>query len=112
MLRLIQLLHQLSELRGDFGETDERSCFISQHLTRKLERQFNDNIGVMTGPAFPNWCFSLTQKMNFLFPFKLRLELFKACAFGPARYICSQGYHIHLLFLYCGHEFRVASRVG
>ncbi|KAM3180978.1 hypothetical protein ACTXT7_015249 [Hymenolepis weldensis] len=86
MLRLIQLLYQLSELRGNFGEADDRSCFISQHLTRKLERQFNDNIAVMTGPAFPNWCFSLTQKMNFLFPFELRHKLFKACAFGPARY--------------------------
>ncbi|VDL62576.1 unnamed protein product [Hymenolepis diminuta] len=82
-----ELLYQLSELRGDFGEADDKRCFISQHLTRKLERQFKDNIAVMTGPAFPNWCFSLTQKMNFLFPFELRQELFKACAFGPARSI-------------------------
>nr|CUU99085.1 hypothetical transcript [Hymenolepis microstoma] len=81
MLKLIRLLYQLLEWR----EIDCRSSFISQHLTRKIKRQLNDNISVMTGPAFPNWCFNLTQNMNFLFPFELRLELFRACALGPAR---------------------------
>ncbi|VDO14389.1 unnamed protein product [Rodentolepis nana] len=85
MLKLIQLLHQLFRSRVESMKTDGRNDFISEHITRKIKRQLNDNVAVMTGPTFPNWCFNLLQKMNFLFTFEFRLEIFRACALGPAR---------------------------
>ncbi|KAM7538862.1 hypothetical protein Aperf_G00000051664 [Anoplocephala perfoliata] len=86
MLKLIQLLFHL-RAENDPSFTSHIDTFVSQSLSNKLQRQLEDNLATMAGSSFPDWCFNLTQNMNYLFPFELRKSFFKACAFGPARSI-------------------------
>ncbi|CAL8107730.1 unnamed protein product [Calicophoron daubneyi] len=58
--------------------------FVSGRLTRKLLRQIHDPLS-MASRTLPHWCFSLSHRLTPLFSFESRLELLKACAFGPAR---------------------------
>ncbi|KAM3183897.1 hypothetical protein ACTXT7_009449 [Hymenolepis weldensis] len=85
ILKLIRLLYQLNKSQTGNLVSDLNFPFISQHLSRKLSRQLDDNLASITGPAFANWCFNLPQIMPYLFPFELRKRLLNICAFGPGR---------------------------
>ncbi|CAH8569282.1 unnamed protein product [Dicrocoelium dendriticum] len=109
LLRLIKIIHQLSGisdprlLTADFDDftnqglsqslrTDpsgalhcvQHEDFISSRLTKKLLRQIHDPLALASG-ALPHWCFSLTHRLTPLFTFASRLDLLRACGFGPAR---------------------------
>ncbi|KAL5108838.1 E3 ubiquitin-protein ligase Ufd4 [Taenia crassiceps] len=98
---LLELLQLLAKLTGVGGVADEGRSnsvseigsdpsisardFISFSLSRKLTRQLQDALAVAAGPALPDWCTNLTQRVTALFPYNIRYHLFRACAFGPAR---------------------------
>ena len=89
-LQLLQLLSKLTgvmESRGTAGVSSSVSAedFISGSLTRKLMRQLQDTLAVTRGPALPDWCSNLTQRVTALFPYSVRHDFFRACAFGPLR---------------------------
>lgn len=58
--------------------------FISKALTRKLLRQIHDPLAIATG-FLPDWCLNLPRRLSALFPFDVRLKLFRSSAFGTAR---------------------------
>ena len=100
---VIQLLQLLAKLTGVMdGESASDSSthhismpaadhlvsprdFISRSLTRKLTRQLQDTLAVTGGAVLPDWCSSLTQRVTPLFPYSVRYDYFRSCAFGPAR---------------------------
>lgn len=98
---LLELLGLLAKLTGVSDVADEgrpisfstadtnpsisARDFISFGLSRKLTRQLQDTLAVAAGPALPDWCMNLTQRVTALFPHNIRYHLFRACAFGPAR---------------------------
>ena len=99
LLELVQLLAKLTGVMdgGDDGglleDGSEQSTewsisprdFISRSLTRKLSRQLQDTLTVAAGALVPDWCKNLPQRVTALFPYNVRFNFFKACAFGPAR---------------------------
>ncbi|KAL5964597.1 E3 ubiquitin-protein ligase HECTD1 [Taenia solium] len=98
LLELLQLLAKLTSVSdvADEGRSNSFSTigsdlliserdFISFSLSRKLTRQLQDVLAVAAGPALPDWCMNLTQRVTALFPYNIRYHLFRACAFGPAR---------------------------
>ena len=88
LLELIQLLVKLTgvmEMEGGECAAVGPRDFISRSLTRKLTRQLQDTLAVVAGALLPEWCCNLTQRLTALFPYAVRYNLFRACAFGPAR---------------------------
>ena len=100
---VIQLIQLLAKLTGVMdGDSDSVSGthhismaaanhlvsprdFISRGLTWKLTRQLGDTLAVTGGAVLPDWCSSLTQRVTALFPYNVRFNFFRACAFGPTR---------------------------
>ena len=99
-LQLLQLLSKLTgvlERRNVSSGGSDGTCvrgrtssvsvgdFVSRSLTCKLMRQLRDTLAVTGGTAVPDWCLNLTQRVTALFPYSVRYDFFKACAFGAAR---------------------------
>ena len=99
-LQLLQLLSKLTGVLdrkkvnsggedGIYGRgrrsTVSAGDFVSSSLTRKLMRQLQDTLAVTGGAALPDWCSNLTQRVTALFPYSVRYDFFRACAFGAAR---------------------------
>ncbi|KAM7535158.1 hypothetical protein Aperf_G00000103178 [Anoplocephala perfoliata] len=83
LLSIVNLFTRL--FANDDNKNQTRVNFESSGLERKLNRQLKDTLAISSGRTLPDWCTSLTQRITPLFPYSSRLNLFRACAFGPAR---------------------------
>lgn len=83
---LLNVVNLFSKLFSNDDDKDQTKLkFESSRLKHKLDRQLKDVLAVSSGRALPDWCTSLTQRITPLFPYNTRFNLFRACAFGPAR---------------------------
>ncbi|KAM7535685.1 hypothetical protein Aperf_G00000103216 [Anoplocephala perfoliata] len=83
LLAIVNLFTRL--FANDDNKNQTRVNFESSGLERKLNRQLKDTLAISSGRTLPDWCTRLTQRITPLFPHSSRLNLFRACAFGPAR---------------------------
>jgi E3 ubiquitin-protein ligase TRIP12 len=67
-----------------------KESFVHGKLTGKLTRQLQDTITLCSSTT-PTWCTALASTCPWLFPFELRLKMFKCVSFSLSRML----HHLH-----------------
>ena len=85
-VELLSILHSLSSPQtiAQHSSPDAPSVWKNEALCHRLGAQMDDVLAMASG-TFPDWCLDFSTKLHFMFPYSLRMKLFRTTAFGWLR---------------------------